>query len=311
MNFFNKKISLAMALTSIFCSCSLVYYLGYKLAMNKFNSLISFAEEKQKMYGNLSEIDYNIRNECISNLDESKILQGIYKGYISSINGCKIFDKDEYNSYISDNKNIISDITWDIINDNIGYINFKCLGDSGFETTTEKFNDFKEKNINNIIIDLRNCIKCDKQEVFKILKDILPQGTIYKVDKKGNKEIVCEGSGENNSRKFVLLIGKRTCGMGEVFALAMKDILGSKTIGENTNGNTYEEKKLEISENEVIIFPYAKYITSSGNDFYNIGISPDLNIKCKEENLKFLYADNLPYSEDDQLQGAINLFDSY
>lgn len=54
----NRKISLGAGLAVLFLTSSVVYSIGYKVAMNKFNSIVSTTQEKQKMYGDLSEIDY-------------------------------------------------------------------------------------------------------------------------------------------------------------------------------------------------------------------------------------------------------------
>ena len=124
----NKKISLLAVIVLMFVVGAVVYSLGYRMAMNKFNNVISYNQEKQKMYSTLSDVDYNVRNLCIENIDEDKLITGICKGYVSGVSeNCKFFTDNEYEQFVNENKNAPIDISDKVINSKIGYI--YCVAD--------------------------------------------------------------------------------------------------------------------------------------------------------------------------------------
>ena len=311
MKVFSKKISLGMGLTVLFIVASVVYSLGYKIAMDKFNNLVSFTREKQNMYGNLSEIDYNIQNLYIGDTNKSKILEGIYRGYFSSLEdkNCKFLTREEYNSYLKQKKECPADVLWDIIGDSIGYLRCKSFGKGFADMFLERINYFSSNDMKDIIIDLRTSHEGDIEETFKILKNILSEeNLVYSVNKSGKKEIVCKGENKDKLSLNVFLLTSRNCGIAsEILASALKDCLNAKIIGENTKGNFIREKIIELSEDFVIIFPDAKYITFREEDLYKKGLTPDENIEFSEETIKMLEEESLPYLEDSALKCAINL----
>lgn len=313
MKIFNKKVSLGIGLATLFIVASCVYSLGYKMAMNKFNNMVSYTNEKQKIYSDLSEIDYNMRNEYIGNIDESKILSGISDGYFSALedDNCKLLNKNEYQEYLKKIDSYQAEITWDKLNDSIGYLDCKTFGKGSADSFLERLDYFSSNGINNIILDLRLSEKGNIDEIVKILQYILPENEgIYSVDKSDKKEIICQSSSNNNSNnfKFLILTSNITSGCSEILALSLKDILGAKTIGEITCGNTVKEKIVEISENTVIIFPNAKYVTSQGGDIYAKGLNPDIEINISDEKINSLKENTLSYEDDECVQKAIDIF---
>ncbi len=314
MKVFNKKVSLGIGLATLFIVASCVYSLGYKMAMNKFNNMVSYTNEKQKIYSDLSEIDYNIRNEYIGNIDESKILSGISNGYFSALedDNCKLLDKNEYQEYLKEIDGYQAEITWDKLNDSVGYLDCKTFGKGSADSFLERLDYFNSNGINNIILDLRLSEKGNIEEIFKILQYILPENEgIYSVDKSDKKEMICQSSNNNNSNfKFLVLTSNITSGCSEILALSLKDILGAQIIGEATCGNTVKEKIVEISENTVVIFPNAKYITSQGGDIYARGLNPDTEINISDEEISSLQENTLSYEDDECVQKAIDIFNA-
>lgn len=311
MNFFNKKISIPAVLVLIFIISSGVYTLGYKIAMNKFNNLVSFSQEKQKMYGDLGEIDYIIRNEYIGDVQESQILSNLYFGYITGVHdiNCKIFIKEDYESYLQNKKLNYNKIKFELLDNNIGYLKCPSFTKNSSDDFIQSINSLKNQEISKVIIDLRNNSDGDIEEVFKILKYLIPNSKlVYSVTKDNSKELACESHSDNNiNMNFSVIINNNTSGASEILASVLRDNLNSQLIGEQSAGNPVREKITEISDNHVIIFPDAVYVTSKDTNFYKIGLVPDENLIMKNEHKDLLLDNNLPYSEDEHLEIAINL----
>ena len=118
---------------------------------------------------------------------------------------------------------------------------------------------------------------------------------------------MCKAMGNGISANIVVLVGEDCSTAAEVIASGMKDGLKAKIVGKKTKGNFMREKTSEISQNSVIIFPDAKYITSGGKDLYKKGLTLDKEVDLSEDELKLLKDEKLPYSEDLQLQEAMKM----
>lgn len=307
----NSKISLGFGLAILFVVASCVYSLGYKMAMNKFNNMVSYTKETQKMYSDLSEIDYTMRNEYIEDVDESKLLRGICSGYFSELkdDNCKFLNRYEYSEYLTDIDNYPAEIVWDELDNSIGYLNCGTFGKNSSDMFLERLKYFESMGIKKIILDLRLSEKGNMTEVLEILREILPSDNlVYSVNKNGNKETVCSPTGTAYEMEFIVLTSNMTSGPSEVLVSNLRDSFGTKVIGETTAGNTIREKTVEISENSVIIFPNARYVTSKGEDPYKKGVIPDEIIELPEDKILALKESSLSYEDDCQLQRAISMF---
>lgn len=296
MKILNKKISVGYVLAALFLTGALVYSLGYKMAMDKFNDVVSYAHEKQKMYSALSEVDYNIREDCVCSIEESDVLSEICKGYIRGIDSenCKFFSKNEYKEYTEQFQKNSSDIKFTKINDDILLIKCNAIFENAANDIKENI-DFEISNgIKGIVIDLRDCSQASTSEVFKIVKNILPKGDIIKaVNKKGDSEVVCSSEGDGLNLKISVIVNSSTSGVCELIASSLKGHKNSTVIGTKTAGNMLRLKTVTLADDSVVIFPDAYYINVDGENLFKIGVLPDSEIapsENQEEDLQLDYA---------------------
>ena len=93
------------------------------------------------------------------------------------------------------------------------------------------------------------------------------------------------------------MVNDETSGFAEVFASALKDSCGAKIVGVETAGNAVRTKAVNLSDDSVIIFPDAFYVTSSGKKIFKKGLHPDTNVVNKSN------------SEDTQMQEAVSVLE--
>ncbi|MGN1043426.1 MAG: S41 family peptidase [Acutalibacteraceae bacterium] len=311
MKIVSKKISLITTIVIVFVVGAVVYSLGYKMAMNKFNSVISYNQEKQEMYSALSEVDYNIRNLCIENIDESKLINEICKGYASGISeSCEFFTDVEYEQFVNDNKNLSVDMSDNIINSKIGYIRIGNLATGLGKVFENKFKNYISNNIFDFIIDLRNCDKGKDEEAFEVIKSIISgENILSTIDKNDQKDIVCSSKTLLPDIKVVCLINKYTSGPSELIASCIKDEDKFYVIGDKTSGNAVRKKVISLMNGSVMSFPDAYYVTKSNNNVYKVGVVPSMESSMSEEKIDLLNRKMLDFNEDDQLIDAVNYFD--
>ncbi len=297
LKFLNKKVSMYVFLASLFGVAALVYSLGYKMAMDRFNDVVSYVQEKQKMYSRLSELDHAVRSEYITDIPESDILASICRGYINGLSdvNCGFWEKSEYRDYEENEKKSKPNIEYKKLSEDIAYIKCDKFINNASGNIIEKINSMVVSGLSDLILDLRDCQKGDIEEVFKLLKHVIPSGDVVNVvDSKGKSEIACTSASSGVNLNFVVLVNENTIGGAEVLASALKDSKDAKIVGVKTAGKPVRVKKVTLSDDSVVIFSDAYYVTRSGNSILKKGLVPDVEVKLSD-------------NEDNQLQKAIDL----
>ncbi len=277
----SKKVSVSITVAALFIVAALVYSLGYNMAMRKFNSIVGYAQEKQKMYSKLSEVDYNIRDGYIGKIDEDKLLDATCMGYIKGLgdSNAKFLSSADYKSYKSEQESISGDLEISSTENNFASIRCSSLGKNFSANFVTALNNLISEGVRGIVVDLRNCSKGSEQEIVASMQHIAPKGDIiYTLDANDKKDVICSTSSGGTSVKFVVLVNDETSGFAEVFALALKDSCGAKIVGVETAGNAVRTKAVNLSDDSVVIFPDAFYMTASGKKIFKKGLEPDVNV---------------------------------
>lgn len=311
MKILNKKVSLVFVVPTLFIISAVVYSVGYKMAMNKFNNIVSYNYEKHKMYSLLSEEDYNIRNDYVGYIDENKLLEQICVGYANGIDSqsCKFFTNKDYEEYSKNQLHKKVNIT-DIQIDGVGYMRIDNFCSGSSSVFKEKLNTLISTGVKNIVIDIRNCEYGDYSEAMNVLKFLINDKEIVStVNKTGEKEVVCS-SDIDLGVNVAVLINEKTSGPAEILASAFKDKDDAVVIGSKTKGTAVHEKSVIISEDFVLVFPDAYYVTKSGNIILNNGVEPDEYAKLSGEKEKLFNKYSLDYNDDDLLIKALNYFNN-
>lgn len=306
MNFLNKKISLLFCIALLFVVGALVYSIGYKMAMNKFNSVVSYTQEKQKMYSLLSDVDYSVRNDCIGEVDEESLKNELCRGYINGLDSedCKFFTAKEYEQYVNLRSVREADISHFKINENTGYVKFGNIDLNAHNKFEGLVNEFITDSVSNLIIDLRGCSDGEYSEVIEIVKFLFSGNElICSIDKKGEKEIVC-ASDKGIELNICVLINENTSGASEIIASAARDN-NCKVIGAKTVGTAARQKTLTLSNHSVIIFPDAHYVTKSGNIIFNHGVKPNVVFNMSDDEKNLFESNSLEYENDSLLKKAL------
>ena len=313
MKFINKKISIGLSIIIIFIIASIAYSIGYRFAMDRFNNIISYNREKQQIYYRLSEIDTSIRREYIGNIDESNLTNNICNGYINGLNDpeCKYLTQQEYKELL--NSGIKSSpIKSDVLEDNVGYIKILSITEEFSSSIINLINSlYLEKNINNFIIDIRNVKNGEIEYIQNLLDYTLNDGsTISTVAKdENNKQIYKTKHKDINILPFncCILVNENTSGISEVLAYSLKNITGSKLIGNSTAGKIYKNKVINFQSDEhVLIFPAFKF--KINEILLSEKINVDININVNDNEKDLIIKNQITYDQDSQLQAALKSF---
>lgn len=175
-----------------------------------------------------------------------------------------------------------------VLDNNIGYIQMLSFEEGCTEKLKEEINKLKEQNITSLILDLRDNGGGLVTEAVKVSEIFVPFGkTVLRTYDKENKEVITKSAATTNEDiKLVLLVNENSASATEIFTAAIQDnklgtVIGTKTFGK---GVMQEIKPLEIGG--AIKITIEEFKTPNGEKIHKVGITPDIEVENKNEDLE-------------------------
>ena len=143
------------------------------------------------------------------------------------------------------------------------------------------------RNKKGFIVDLRSNPGGLLTNAIYISDMFLDGGTIVStVDRDGYKETQRASSGVYTNKPVVVLINKGSASASEIFSGAMKDNHRAIIIGEQSFGKGLVQEINKLPYESGINITIQKYLTPNGTDINKKGITPDIEVKLTEEDIK-------------------------
>ncbi len=95
----SRKISLGVALAVAILCITATFAVTMTVAQRIYNGLIPDLAGRFQLYSGIDKIDEIVKNKYYSPIDSSMLNEGIYQGYVSSLDKCSYLTSDEYVSY--------------------------------------------------------------------------------------------------------------------------------------------------------------------------------------------------------------------
>ncbi len=190
---------------------------------------------------------------------------------------------------------------------NIGYVRLKSFNENSDKQFIKKIKDYeKQKKLIGYIIDLRNNPGGLLAQAITITDFFLEDGEI--VSTKGRqisetRKFFARSGDGITGKPIIVLINNGSASASEIFAGALKDHKRAIILGENSYGKGSVQSVIPLRNGGGIRLTISKYYLPSGKSISEVGVSPDITIKEKDE--FELNSDN-----DNQLKYAIKLFQS-
>ena len=218
--------------------------------------------------------------------------------------------------YLRDGETLEGDFTTEVVNaktvdksvldGNIGYIRLFSFDVGTSDEFDSAFLDLKSKNIEGLVIDLRNNPGGVVTEAYSILKEICPEGIIVKmVYKDGHEKVYSNNENNKLDIPLVVLVNGNSASASEIFSGAVKDLEAGTVVGTKTYGKGIVQsvQKLKLTDGALSVTT-SKYYTASGTEIHKNGIEPNVVIEANEKYKNKWY---IPYEEDLQLKKAVEI----
>lgn len=203
-------------------------------------------------------------------------------------------------------KIVLNPVKSEMLEDQIGYIRLTTFNQLNAASSFQKaLDDLEKKNMNGLIIDLRDNGGGLLQECVKITDSLVGEGTIvYTIDNKGRKEVIPSDKNKVDV-PIVVLVNGGTASASEILSGAIKDLKAGTLVGTRTFGKGLVQNIIPLkADNSAVKVTIERYYTPSGVCIQGKGIEPDVVVELPDE-LKD--KTTLTRSEDVQFKKAVEV----
>lgn len=167
-----------------------------------------------------------------------------------------------------------------IFKGNIGYIQIVSFNLNTYDEFAQALDMMREKDVKNIILDLRNNGGGVVAAATNIAKLIVPKGKIIDVSyRQPQYNLTYNSSLDKKEFDFAVLVNGHTASSSEILASAIQESGAGKIVGEKTFGKAVIQNTYTMSTGAAIKLTVGRYITRNGNEINNEGIKPDIEVK--------------------------------
>lgn len=190
----------------------------------------------------------------------------------------------------------IQSVISNIYNDNIGYLKISSFSANTFNQFKNKLSELESKNIQSLIIDVRDDSGGYLDTAYNIADLFIKDGKIIYELKRKDKTVEKYKAKDGSSKEYeiVILINANSASASEILALALKESYGSKLIGKKSYGKGTVQEVENLSSGAMVKYTTAYWLSPKGNSINKIGIVPDFEV-------------NNTADKDEQLGKAIEL----
>lgn len=195
-------------------------------------------------------------------------------------------------------------IKLEILNGNIGYIDFDSFTDTSYEEFKTAYESLVSQGAKSLIVDLRDNTGGYVNSALNIADMFVDEGKTLLIteDKNGNREEEYSKTGKVIDMPVVVLVNEYSASASEILTGILKDYGVAKIVGTKTYGKGVMQSIFTGILNGALKVTTAEYFSPNGNKINKVGIEPDEVVELDISEDELLTREN-----DNQLQRAIEI----
>ena len=188
----------------------------------------------------------------------------------------------------------LSDVNESIIDDKIGYLELKQFeGLRTFIDFIEAYKEFRDAEVNTIILDLRNNRGGSLECFINIMDNIVPKKGVpylmtWQAQPMNVKVYETEGYGFEIN-KFVILVNEYTASAAELLAGSLQDLGYGVVVGKTSQGKGMGQRHIQTSTGDEAVVTVLDLKLPTSGSYDGIGIKPDFDVDLKYTPYKLPY----------------------
>ncbi len=158
----------------------------------------------------------------------------------------------------------------------IGYLRITQFSESVPKKVEEALQELKEKEVEGLILDLRNNSGGLVSSGIAVADSLLSEKPVVETkDRNGIKDAIISQKETSFDGPMVTLVNKGTASASEILAGSLQDNKRSILMGEQTYGKGLIQSLKSLGEDSGIAITVASYLTPKGNNIQGQGMTPD------------------------------------
>jgi carboxyl-terminal processing protease len=165
-----------------------------------------------------------------------------------------------------------------------GYIRITQFQESTPNDLSKALEDLHEKEIQGLILDLRNNPGGLLTAAVGVSEQFLESGkTVVSIKGRNGREdeYLARLNGEAFTYPMIILVNQGSASASEIVAAALQDWGKAVIIGKTTFGKGSVQTILPISDGSGLRLTTAKYYTTTGKSIHSVGVKPDIVVEPK------------------------------
>lgn len=240
------------------------------------------------------DILYRVEEKTVTGKDLDKVVSWIKGKKGTKVNLTLLRGTNSDKIKVTATRDVINveTVKYKVLENQIGYISISEFDSVTGAQFAKALKQLQKKNIEGLVVDLRNNPGGSLSTVCDILDSILPKGLIvYTKDKNGKKEEYTSDEKHRLNLPKSVLVNGQSASASEIFAGAVQDYGKAEIIGTQTYGKGVVQNLFDLKDGTCVKLTTSEYFTPKGRNIDGKGITPDVKIEYKY-NAKDPKADN-------------------
>lgn len=240
------------------------------------------------------DILYRVEEKTVTGKDLDKVVSWIKGKKGTKVNLTLLRGTNSDKIKVTATRDVINveTVKYKVLENQIGYISISEFDSVTGAQFAKALKQLQKKNIEGLVVDLRNNPGGSLSTVGDILDSILPKGLIvYTKDKNGKKEEYTSDEKHRLNLPMSVLVNGQSASASEIFAGAVQDYGKAEIIGTQTYGKGVVQNLFDLKDGTCVKLTTSEYFTPKGRNIDGKGITPDVKIEYKY-NAKDPKADN-------------------
>lgn len=240
------------------------------------------------------DVLYRVEEKTVTGKDLDKVVSWIKGKKGTKVNLTLLRGTNSDKIKVTATRDVINveTVKYKVLENQIGYISISEFDSVTGAQFAKALKQLQKKNIEGLVVDLRNNPGGSLSTVCDILDSILPKGLIvYTKDKNGKKEGYTSDEKHRLNLPMSVLVNGQSASASEIFAGAVQDYGKAEIIGTQTYGKGVVQNLFDLKDGTCVKLTTSEYFTPKGRNIDGKGITPDVKIEYKY-NAKDPKADN-------------------
>ena len=233
------------------------------------------------------DIILEIEGEDATDISISEAVKLIRGEKGTSVSLTLLRDGERVNATITRDTIDIPSVEWNV-EDGVGTIAISRFGDDTTQLVRKAAGEFKEKNVNNVILDMRGNPGGLLDAAVGVSDVFLKKGAVV-LEEKQNDVVTRSFISENDpilpDAKVIVLINEGSASASEIVAGALKDNDRATLVGETSYGKGSVQQLLNLRNGGSLKVTIARWYTPNNKNIDKEGITPDEKIDLTKEDI--------------------------